>query len=187
MCNICKSSLKKSKIGGTLIKKLSIVSMSSALTPPTLQRFLWNAVVYLISPDILSRAQYPLPLASCTGTELQWVTAGITGWVQCFLELVFVLGTAASWERLVLAPCSSSRGEVVPGQPPKGVCAAFLYCSLPSPAFLNVTSSSSSSTAWQSEGQHSQLPACAWNPLLSFNHCLQAVPGCCRNPFSPRD
>lgn len=68
---------------------------------------------------------------------------------------------------------------------PQGVCAQHSRdCSLPSPAFLNVISSSG--TAWQSEGQHSQLPACAWNPLLSFNHCLQAVPGRCRNPFSPR-
>lgn len=70
---------------------------------------------------------------------------------------------------------------------PQRVCVQHsLYCSLPSPAFLNVTSSSSSSTAWQSEGQHSQLPACVWNPLLSFNHYLQGVPECCTSPFSLR-
>lgn len=120
MCNICKSSLQKSKIRGTLIKKLRIVSIWSALRPPTPQRFLWNAVVYLLSPDILSRAQYPLPLASCAGTELQWLRAGTTGWVS-----VILLGEA------VLAPCSSLRGEVLPGHPEGCVCstpwiAAFL-------------------------------------------------------------
>lgn len=97
-----------------------------------------------------------------------------------------MVDTAASWERLCSCSMQPHPGMTWCWGSPQRVCVQHsLYCSLPSPAFLNVTSSSSSSsTAWQSEGQHSQLPACVWNPLLSFNHCLQGIPECCTNPFS---
>lgn len=89
-------------------------------------------MVYLLGPDILSRAQYPLPPASCTGTELQWLTAAPLGGFRRFLELVFVPGAAASWERLVLAACSSC-GVRSAGAAPKGVCAALPLLQPPFP------------------------------------------------------
>lgn len=191
VCNICKSSLKKSKIRGTLIKKLRIVSTWSTLTPPTppkehkdFYEMLW--FIWLVQIFRLECSIHYLWLLTQALSCSDWHQLPLGGF-QCFLELLFVVDTAASWERLCSCSMQPHPGMTWCWGSPQRVCVQHsLYCSLPSPAFLNVTSSSSSSTAWQSEGQHSQLPACVWNPLLSFNHCLQGVPECCTSPFSLR-